>query len=760
MIASPEVQPLEGTLVVEMTRYLPGAYAGRELLRLGARVVRLEAPGGDPMRTAAPAWDEALSRGKESVVCDLKADSRLALGLLSRADVVLEGFRPGVAERLGVGPSALPDSVVYCSLTGFGSDGPHAGRAGHDLNYLGWAGALADTAPTNPPVQAADLAAGGLAAVNAVLAGLLARTRDGRGRHVVVSMTHGSHDLVAHRLGGEPVPRLLTGGLACYRVYETADGRWLTVGALEPRFFERLCTLLGRPEPPGAPVRRRGAGRARRRAGGDVRSEAARRLARALRRRGRLRRPRRDARGGGIGLRRPADRACSRRGRADGSVAAGARRGVRGRLLLALGGGLPVVVLAAFAVAVPADARGPQPATVAVRDGDLVLDGRPLTQGAAVDTAPDWSPDLRRIAFSRQQRGSRAAGLMTVRRDGGGMRRLTSGEHVDTQAAWAPDGRRIAFASAPVGGGTFDIRVVDTRGGASRLLVGGPAEDVAPSWSSDGRLLRFVRITPSGAERWEARADGTRARRIGRAREQEWLERTADRWTPRSGPRELLPDLDQRPPAGLTVSGTRLGFHSATDNVGDGPLWLRGERDRAGDPLFVRQLVRLADGGARVYERAGRLWYTPHPPHFHWHLLGFQRFELRRAADFELVVRDRKTGFCLADHYGHAAERVRNFGPPVFFGNCEQGRPEALAVEQGSSPGYTDRYPAWFHGQDIELRGVPAGVYVLVHRANEHGLLEELDYTNNAASLRIRLDWAGSTPVVTVLRTCAETERC
>jgi alpha-methylacyl-CoA racemase len=97
-------------------------------------------------------------------------------------------------------------------------------------------------------VQAADLAAGGLAAVNAVLAALIARERDGRGRHVMVSMTHGAHSLVAHRVGGEPLPRLLTGGLACYRIYRTADGRWLTVAALEAKFFARLCELLGRPK--------------------------------------------------------------------------------------------------------------------------------------------------------------------------------------------------------------------------------------------------------------------------------------------------------------------------------------------------------------------------------------------------------------------------------------------------------------------------------------------------------------------------------
>jgi alpha-methylacyl-CoA racemase len=242
------VQPLEGLLVVEMARYLPGAYAGRELLRLGARVVRLEEPGGDPLRATAATWDAALAAGKESVVCDLKADRDFAVSLLSRADVVVEGFRPGVAERLGVGPSALPESVVYCSITGFGTDGDHAGRAGHDLNYLGWAGVLADTAPAVPPVQLADLSSGSLAAVNAVLAALVARARDGRGRHVVVSMTNGSHELVAHRVGGDPMPHFLTGALACYRMYRTGDGRWLTVAALEQRFFARLCELLGRPE--------------------------------------------------------------------------------------------------------------------------------------------------------------------------------------------------------------------------------------------------------------------------------------------------------------------------------------------------------------------------------------------------------------------------------------------------------------------------------------------------------------------------------
>jgi len=239
------VRPLEGALVVDLTRNLPGPFASRELLELGARVVRIEPPGGDPMREVAPAWHEALNAGKESVTCDLKAEPERARALCAEADVVIEGFRPGVADRFGIGPTDLPETVVYCSITGFGLGGRHERRAGHDLNYLGWAGVLADTAPALPPVQLADLAAGSLTAVNRILAALLAREQTGRGAHLVVSMTHGSHRFAAHRLGGEPIPKLLTGGLACYAVYPTADGRHLTVAALEQKFFARLCELLG-----------------------------------------------------------------------------------------------------------------------------------------------------------------------------------------------------------------------------------------------------------------------------------------------------------------------------------------------------------------------------------------------------------------------------------------------------------------------------------------------------------------------------------
>ena len=238
MLASLDVQgPLGGTLVLDFTRYLPGAFASRELLRLGARVVRIEQPGGDPMRLTAPEWHEELNAGKESVVCSLPDEASFAQALLARADVVLESFRPGVAARLGVGPQDAPPSCVYCSITGFGVGNRHEQRVGHDLNYLGWAGVLEPTAPSLPPVQSADLAAGALGAVVEILAALLG----GTGARIVVSMTHNAYPLASRA-------HVLTDGHACYSVYACADGRSLTVGALEPKFFARLCELLGRPE--------------------------------------------------------------------------------------------------------------------------------------------------------------------------------------------------------------------------------------------------------------------------------------------------------------------------------------------------------------------------------------------------------------------------------------------------------------------------------------------------------------------------------
>jgi crotonobetainyl-CoA:carnitine CoA-transferase CaiB-like acyl-CoA transferase len=231
---------LDGTTVVDFTRQLPGPYASRELLRRGARVIKVEPPEGD---STPPEWYRALNDGKEIVTWDARTEP--APGVVAAADVVLEGFRPGVFERLGV---RLADTAILCSITGFGATGPRAYDAGHDLNYLGYAGVLHDTAPAVPPVQVADLAGGAQTAVIEILTALLERGRTGDGARIVVSMTHQAQALAAHRLAGEPLPRLLTGGAACYRIYETADGRHLTVAALEPRFWRNLCDLLERPD--------------------------------------------------------------------------------------------------------------------------------------------------------------------------------------------------------------------------------------------------------------------------------------------------------------------------------------------------------------------------------------------------------------------------------------------------------------------------------------------------------------------------------
>jgi hypothetical protein len=237
---------------------------------------------------------------------------------------------------------------------------------------------------------------------------------------------------------------------------------------------------------------------------------------------------------------------------------------------------------------------------------------------------------------------------------------------------------------------------------------------------------------------------------------------------PEPRPDELLPDLDQRAPSGLVVhvaeGRVRLGFASAVDNVGTGPAWIRGTRG-VGQKVTMDadQLVHLRNGAVRLYPNAGELRYTPHPPHYHWHYLPFERYELRRASDHALVARDHKTGFCLADHYGHAAGRVGGSRPPRFLGECGKGQPELRHVEQGSSVGFTDRYPAFFHGQDVDLTGVESGLYVLVHRANPEGLMHELRYDNNTASVLIRLTvppGPGALPQVSILRTCQGSEYC
>jgi Lysyl oxidase/WD40-like Beta Propeller Repeat len=408
----------------------------------------------------------------------------------------------------------------------------------------------------------------------------------------------------------------------------------------------------------------------------------------------------------------------------------------RARLLLIAASLAPLPLLAGAFWHGAADARALPTLVVSARNGDLYVGERAITDTAAVDTEPDWSPDRRRIAFVRQEPGARGTSLYVIRREGGGLRRLTRDGRVVAMPAWRGDGRQIAFASSPLAGGSFDIWVVGVAGGTPRRVAGGPAEQIAPAYDAAGKLT-FRTLEPG----------------------EPFPEKTSDAGTPQTGPRELLPDFDQRAPFRLSIVGSKLGFSSATDNIGDGAVWVRGARGSADAPMRARQLVRLSDGSVRSYSGAGRLRYTPSPTHTHWHLLDFQRYELR-TLDGKLIVRDRKSGFCLADHYGLARRRVAIFTGGRFYGNCAQFEPDVLSVEQGTSVGYTDLYPAHFHGQNLDLRGVPAGTYVLVHRANPEAKLEELDYANNAASLRIRLTWRDAIPDVQTLRTCQDSDTC
>jgi crotonobetainyl-CoA:carnitine CoA-transferase CaiB-like acyl-CoA transferase len=252
--------PLEGIKVLDLTRLLPGAFATALLADLGADVLKVEQPGiGDPMRAYDPrvgdssAFSWIADRNKRSIALNLRdprgveAIHRLA----ADADVLIEGFRPGVAERLGVGYDALrvlTPRLVYCSLSGYGAGGPLERAAGHDINYLGRAGVL-DGAP--PRVQVGDLS-GSLMAVSGLLAALVRAQRTGEGDHVDVSITdaafalHSIH-LGAQFAGGAPSD-LLSGDYPCYRAYACADGKRLSVGALEPQFWLQLCTALNRPD--------------------------------------------------------------------------------------------------------------------------------------------------------------------------------------------------------------------------------------------------------------------------------------------------------------------------------------------------------------------------------------------------------------------------------------------------------------------------------------------------------------------------------
>ena len=258
--------PLDGAVVCDLTRYGPGPYCAMLLGDMGADVVVVDearagamaAPGGALGGTGS--W---MRRNSRRIGLDLKHPDGQAVirRLLARADVMLEGFRPGVAARLGLDPKALRRQhprLVICSISGFGQDGPYRDRPAHDLNYVTMGGLLdgnrgSDGAPVVPATVLADLAAGGMQAAIGVLAALLARERTGEGQLVDVSLHEGMVALMAPmltRLLGDTTREwtLLTGEAPWYNVYQTSDGRHISVAAVEPWFYATVCRLLGHPE--------------------------------------------------------------------------------------------------------------------------------------------------------------------------------------------------------------------------------------------------------------------------------------------------------------------------------------------------------------------------------------------------------------------------------------------------------------------------------------------------------------------------------
>ena len=270
MAASPLADALRGIRVLDLSRLLPGPYLTMVLADMGADVVKIEDPKlGDYLRAFPPGKGGmsgrflAINRGKRSLALDLKAaPARDALlRMVEQADVVVESFRPGVMDKLGLGYATLAAKnakIIVCSISGYGQTGPYVERAGHDLDYIALAGVLAMTgpaggAPQMPGVQIADLAGGALWGATAILGALVGRERTGKGAHLDISMTEGALALLAAELGNlfcgaHPTrgSEMLNGAAACYGVYRTKDDRYLAVGALEPKFWIALNQAIGR----------------------------------------------------------------------------------------------------------------------------------------------------------------------------------------------------------------------------------------------------------------------------------------------------------------------------------------------------------------------------------------------------------------------------------------------------------------------------------------------------------------------------------
>ncbi len=232
---------------------------------------------------------------------------------------------------------------------------------------------------------------------------------------------------------------------------------------------------------------------------------------------------------------------------------------------------------------------------------------------------------------------------------------------------------------------------------------------------------------------------------------------------------ELLPDLDQETPTNLEVKtfgsvdkpSYWLGFRSAVRNLGLGPLIVEGHRGNAVTPTMTAdQLIERRGAPRAVVERVGGLEYVVSRTHRHWHLLGFDRYELRRATGGRAVVRDRKSGFCLGDRYRVAGVVPSAAPEKAYTSRCGLFNNRLFDLQEGISVGYGDDYAAFLEGQDLPLDGLRAGRYLLVHRVNGDRRLRELSYANNAASVLLRLRWRQGKPHLNVLAVCPDSERC
>ncbi len=253
--------PLSGIKVLDFSTLLPGPLATRMLGEAGAAVTKVERPEGDDMAGMPPAgFYAALNAGKHILRLDLKRgeDRDAAMALVAQADVLVEQFRPGVMERLGLGYAACRAAnpgLIYCSITGYGQTGPRAQRAGHDLNYLAETGLLSvpATGPAVPPALMADVGGGTLPAVTNILLALLARATTGRGVHLDIAMADNVAALAPHVVAGlvgdnAPARSALDGHSPRYRLYATADGRYVAVGALEEKFWRAFCDAIALPD--------------------------------------------------------------------------------------------------------------------------------------------------------------------------------------------------------------------------------------------------------------------------------------------------------------------------------------------------------------------------------------------------------------------------------------------------------------------------------------------------------------------------------